>query len=236
MIRSISNSEILRLARKWWSLKPIVSHKYSPRAAAVVSYQPELFKDITIKLSVAAQEHGFDTAPLDAVATRPARTTSANWEAAELTVRKLKLKARGAQSKSQNRVNRQTQSPAKPEAPLRTPVWSFEYDKDGNSTAEREREADIGHSKEERQSATGPLGTPDPPLDETDVKILKALAEYPHAITRIDLAMKANIDRGNCGKRVRRLAAHGYVFAGKKNVGITEKGKGCFDPPVTGIV
>jgi hypothetical protein len=142
MAQSISSKEILKKIEEWESLKPTMFHKYSRRVAAVVSYQPDLFKDITIKLSVAAQEQGLDTVGLDAVATRPARATSANWEAAELTIHKLKFKARGAKSKSQNRMNRQTRSPTKPEAPLLTPVWSFEYDKDSDSAAEKERKAE----------------------------------------------------------------------------------------------
>jgi hypothetical protein len=144
MAYRISNTQILELAGKWESLRPTVIHKYATGVVAANrdKDQLDLLRDIAIKLSVAAQERGFDTAAIDAVATDPVRATPANWDAADVTIGKLKVKARAARPKSQNRGNRRTKSPTKPELPLEIPAISFVYRKDGGSAAEKERKAE----------------------------------------------------------------------------------------------
>jgi hypothetical protein len=79
------------------------------------------------------------------------------------------------------------------------------------------------------QSAAG--AAPEPVLDETDVKILKALAEYKHAVQLFDLAMSAKCDRDECAKRITPLIEHGFatwkypkIRKKRPPVAITQKG------------
>jgi hypothetical protein len=144
MTRRIPNSEILEMVGEWESLKPTVIQRCTSTTIGVNRslYQLGSFKELTIKLSVAAEERGLATGTLDAVAADPVTATKANWDAADVTIGKLKIMACGTSLKSQNRLIRRTQSPNKPEPPLATPDWSFVHVKNSGWAVEKERKSE----------------------------------------------------------------------------------------------
>lgn len=58
-------------------------------------------------------------------------------------------------------------------------------------------------------------------VDETDLKILKAIATFPHAVKFTDLAMCLRMDRDTVSDRCRRLSEIGHVERKSRNTGVT---------------
>jgi len=239
MAYRISNIQILELAGKSESLRPTVIHKYATGVIAVNrdKDQLDLLRDIAIKLSVAAQERGFDTAAIDAVATDPVRATPANWDAADVTIGKLKIVAHGVAPKSQNRVNKRTKSPTKPELPLEIPAISFMYRKASGSAAEKERKAERWPiAKCIEQAAPGPADlVSDAGIANSIATNLreppqKAFAAYrAHRVLgqkQADVATELKVNQGQISRWVKQVAtwiAGGNVLPNLDVLGLTTK-------------